>query len=324
MRRIVLLIDPPRKIEYADVSRHDMEGYTPLEVELTQKAIQEFTSCTIYTDIKKFMNRLWLHRKDLIFPMIWGRGARNTKALLPAICEARNIAYIGADCYTQTLCYDKFLAKKYARAFNFNTPDGFMLYNTQSIEEIDCIIHSLRLPLVVKPNFGGGSCGISDSNLVDTYEDAKKVINKLFLNQYNPLLAEEYVEGNEVSILLLGNHTAVDYCGETQLILDKESYFHHRIWGFETKKLNFQRSHYQVCQILPETELQKAKNLFLSLPKAEYLRVDGRFNEHGFYVLELSSDCYLGPNSDFCILFKDMKKSHSDFLYYLAKNALST
>lgn len=48
MKKIILLIDPPRKIEYADVSRHDMEGYTPLEVELTQRAIEEFTPCTIY------------------------------------------------------------------------------------------------------------------------------------------------------------------------------------------------------------------------------------------------------------------------------------
>ena len=57
MKKIILLIDPPRKIEYADVSRHDMEGYTPLEVELTQRAIEEFTPCTIYTDIKKLMHR---------------------------------------------------------------------------------------------------------------------------------------------------------------------------------------------------------------------------------------------------------------------------
>lgn len=324
MKRIILLVDPPRKIEYADISRHDMEGYTPLEVELTQEAIQTFASCTIYTDIKKFMSGLWRHRKDLIFPMIWGRGSRNTKALLPAICEAKGITYIGADCYTQTLCYDKFLAKKYARAFQFKTPDGFMLFHTQSDEEIDRVIRNLKTPLIVKPNFGGGSCGISDHNLVDTYEDAKIVIKDLFSNQYSPLLVEEYIEGNELSILLLGNRNRVDHCGETQLVLNGETFFNHRIWGFETKKLDFQKSHYQVSHLLPEAEKQKAKNLFLSLPKVEYLRVDGRLNEHGFYVLELSSDCYLGPNSDFSIFFKDMGKSHADFLHYLAHNAMST
>lgn len=324
MKRIILLVDPPRKIEYADVSRHDMEGYTPLEVELTQKAIQDFTSCIIYTDIKKFMSRLWLHKKDLIFPMIWGQGARNTKALLPAICEARGIDYIGADCYTQTLCYDKYLAKKYAEAFQFQTPKGFMLSNTQSDQEIDRLIRNLNLPLIIKPNFGGGSCGISDNNLADTYEKAGKIIKDLFANQYDPLLAEEYVEGYELSILLLGNRTGIDHCGETQLVLDGETFFQHKIWGFETKKLDFQRSHYQVSRLLPDVELQKAQKLFLSFPKAEYLRVDGRLNEHGFYVLELSSDCYLGPNSDFSIFFEDMGKSHADFLYYLAENALST
>lgn len=324
MKKIILLIDPPRKIEYADISRHDMEGYTPLEIELTQKAIEEFTSCLIYTDINKLMRRLWLHRKDLILPMYWGRGNRNAKALFPAICEARGISYIGADCYTQTLCNDKFLAKKYAKAFQFKTPVGFLLRNTQSSEEIDRIVRSLKLPLVIKPNFGGGSCGISDNNLVDSYESAKTVIQRLFLNQYNPLLVEEYIKGNELSVLLLGNHTCVDYCGETQLVLNGETFFHHEIWGFETKKINFLQSHYRVSNLLPLNELQKAKDLFLSLPKVEYLRVDGRLNERGFYVLELSADCYLGPNSDFSIFFESMGKTHSDFLHYLAQNALST
>jgi D-alanine-D-alanine ligase len=116
----------------------------------------------------------------------------------------------------------------------------------------------------------------------------------------------------------------VDYCGETQLVLNGETFFQHKIWGFETKKLDFLHSHYQVSNLLPPTELQKARELFLSLPKAEYLRVDGRLNEQGFYVLELSADCYLGPNSDFSILFESMGKTHSDFLHYLAENALST
>lgn len=324
MKKIVILVDPPRKVEYVDLARHDMEGYTPLEVELTIKAVRSFAPAALYTSVEKFMRKLWFHRHDLIFPMVWGRGEHNTKSILPAVCEARHIAYIGPDTYTQTLCYDKFLAKQYAQAFGFKTPNGLMLFHSQSDEELMKLLHALRLPLVVKPNFGGGSCGISNGNLVDTYEDALRLAKELFANQYDPLLAEEYIDGSEVSILLLGDHAGIQYCGQTQLLLDGETYFEHRIWGFETKKLDFQRAHYQTCDLLGSDEKNRAEKLFLSLPKAEYLRVDGRLNSDGFYVLELSADCYLGPNSDFSILFESMGKTHADFLRFLVENALSS
>ena len=322
MKKIILLVDPPRKIEYVSLGRHDMEGYTPLEIELTVKAIRTFAPCVLHTNAEKFLKRLWLFKNDLVFPMMWGRGERNTKSIFPAVCEAKHIAYVGADVYTQTLCNDKFLAKQYAKAFGFHAPSGVLLFHSQSDEELQQLIHSLKLPIVVKPNFGGGSCGISDGNLVDTFEDAFHLAKILFANQYNPLLAEEYVPGNELSILLLGNSDDVKYCGESQLVLDGETYFDHRIWGYETKKLDFQRAHYQTCHLLGENEHDQAKKLFLSLPKAEYLRIDGRLNANEFHILEISADCYMGPNSDFCALFESMGKQHSDLLHFLVENAL--
>lgn len=322
MKKVILIVDPPREITYADLSRHDMEGYTPLEIKETIKAIKTFAPCVLYTDVQKFMRKAWMHKNDLVFPMMWGRGTRNTKAILPAICEAKHMSYIGADSYTQTLCFDKVLAKKYANIFEFKTPSGYLLFDFQSDEELNRILHHLKLPIIVKPNFGGGSCGISNRNLVDTYDGAFQLVKELFANQYNPLLAEEYVDGYEISILLLGNHKTIAYSGESQLVIDNETYFSHKIWGYETKKVDFQRAHYQICHLLSDEEHDKAARLFLSLPKAEYLRIDGRLNSRGFYVLELSADCYLGPNSDFGALFESAGKSHADLMYFLAENAL--
>lgn len=323
MEKIVLLVDPPRTIEYVNLARHDMEGYTPLELQKTREAINSFAHNVLYTDTETFLRRLWLHKRDLIFPMIWGRGARNTKAILPAICEAKHLDYIGADAYTHTLCYDKYLSKKYAEAFGFKTPRGVLLFRSQPIGEIAVLLKSLPFPAVIKPNFGGGSCGISANNLVDTYETALSLTRTLFESGYDPLLAEEYIPGHELSILMLGNRAKVIHLGEAQLTLDGETFFSHKIWGYETKKLEFQRSYYQISVLLPKSEHEKAKALFLSLPKAEYLRIDGRENEDGFFVLELSPDCYLGPGSDFCTLFEHKGICHADLLRFLAENARS-
>ncbi len=320
MKKVILVIDPPKNICSADLSRHDMEGYNPLEIELTKKALEKFTSVSLYTNLKKFTKRAWLHKKDLIFPMAWGECDKNSKALIPALCETNDISYLGADPYTQILCNDKYMAKKYAQIFGLQTPKGILLYKSQSISEIRKNLQYLSIPLVIKPNFGGGSCGISESNLVDDYEVAVQLIAELFKLNYSPIIAEEYIEGYEVSILLCKNNKGITFQGETKLTIDNEEYFTHKIWGFETKKVDFKKSHYQVCELIPKQDIEKAERMFLSFSKAEYLRVDGRINSKGFFVIELSVDCYLGPESDFCIAFKNINLSHSDFLLQLVEN----
>jgi len=57
-------------------------------------------------------------------------------------------------------------------------------------------------PVVIKPNFEGGSIGIFNKNLVDCYEDAICIGKELLLS-YCPLLAEEYVEGEEISYCIV-------------------------------------------------------------------------------------------------------------------------
>ena len=39
--------------------------------------------------------------------MAWGKGRRNDKAILPALCEGWNIPYVGADAYTHMLFNDQ-------------------------------------------------------------------------------------------------------------------------------------------------------------------------------------------------------------------------
>lgn len=322
-RKVVLVIDRPKKIKFADLSRHDLEGYNPLEAQLTKKAISDFAPTILYTNPSTFMKLIWFRRKDIIFPMAWGQGRRNDKAILPALCEGWNIPYVGADAYTHMIFNDKFMAKQYGKVFGFQSPKSILIYENQEIGTIDSLLSLLKFPIIVKPNFCGGSCGISEKNLVKDEKSANSIINNLFKSGYSVLLAEEYVEGYEVSILLCGYPGNVTFCGQVELEIDHETYFKNRIWGYETKKIEFERAHYRHCQKVPQAELEKAKRLFGSLSKAEFLRIDGRLNEHGFYMIELTTDCYLGPKSDFCIAFEHIGLNHSQLLQHIVQNALT-
>ena len=322
-RKIILIIDRPKKIDFADLTRHDLEGYNPLEAKLTKKALSCFAPTVLYTNPSTFMKLIWLHKNDIIFPMAWGKGRRNDKAILPALCEGWNIPYVGADAYTHMLFNDKFMAKQYGKVFGFQSPKSILIYENQNMDTINSSLSLLKFPIIVKPNFCGGSCGISEKNLVGDKKAADNIIDNLFKSGYSVLIAEEYVEGYEISILLCGYPGNVTFCGQVELEIDHETYFKNRIWGYETKKIEFERAHYRCSQKVPYEELERAKRLFCSLSKAEFLRIDGRLNERGFYMIELTADCYLGPKSDFCIAFEDIGLNHSQLLQHIVQNALT-
>ena len=110
------------------------------------------------------------------------------------MCEANHMLYVGADSYTQMLCNDKYLSKKYISDFGIATPEGILIRNDRDIT----LIQNLALPLIVKPNFGGGSNGISNNNLVYSYEEAQKLIVTLLEYQHLPVLVEEDVYKRQV------------------------------------------------------------------------------------------------------------------------------
>lgn len=315
--KVILVMDKPKTIRKADLSRNDLEGYNDLASKLTKEAFETFSSVILYTDLKKFARRLLFHKDAVVFPMRWGKTSKTGKGLVPSVCETHGIPYVGADAYTQLLCNDKYLAKLYTHEFGLQVPEGIPLYKEQSEHEILDNLHQLTYPIVIKPNFGGGSSGISANSIADGAQDALKLVKELFRYGFSPVLAEEYVEGREVSLLLAGTSKEVSFCDEVQLEVNGESYFKHSLWGFETKKVDLASSHYQISSLVSEKECENARRLFLSFDKANYLRIDGRVNEKGFFVIELSPDCYIGPESDFSVAFASQGKSLEEFYQFL-------
>lgn len=315
--KIVLVMDFPKNIEHADLSRKDLEGYNCLASRLTRETFEEFATVKLYTNLEKFAKRILLHKNSIVFPMRWGTTSRTSKGLIPSLCETHGIRYVGADSYTQILCNDKYLSKMYARDFGLQVPRGLLIRKEQTASEIQTAIKYLTYPVVIKPNFGGGSSGISSDSIADSADAALELIYKLFEYHFSPVLAEEYVEGYEVSLLLVGNKSGVQYCDEMQLSIGEESFFKHNLWGFETKKVDLFAAHYVPSSLISASDREKAEQLFLSFEKADYLRIDGRVNENGFFVIELSPDCYIGPESDFSVAFEQRGNSLSEFYQIL-------
>lgn len=233
-------------------------------------ALQKIAN-TVYTTYSlKEANRIIVENPDIyVVTTYYGEAEADSKSIIPAICKANKVNYLGADSYTQMLCNDKNLSKKYMDMFGLNYIPGVIIYSPESESDMSRI-NALSYPLIAKPNFGGGSNGIMDCCLTDSYEDTVSIVKEIYLYQKMPILVEQYIAGYEVSFIIIGNKKKIDFFGESMLEIDGKSLFKNEIFGLESKKISPGRKSYRPSNFIDKDTREKMFNLFRSFDKLEF------------------------------------------------------
>lgn len=276
-----------------------------------------------YDGPKEFIDNIKRHKNDVILPLYSGELSRTRKALVPSICEAYGLAYIGADPYTHTISQDKYTSNRLANRLGLPTPCASLVESESDLP----LIQTLRVPIVIKPNFEGGSIGISSDNLVRTHAEAKKLASFLLSTFQQPVIAEEFIEGDEVSILIVGNKRKIILCEAVRIrcfLDEQEVKLDKQIFSMDLKKTNRQISLNEeiATHEIPEAILSLCIRLFKSLDKVDIIRIDGRLTDDKFTFIELSPDIYLGPHSSFEIAYRQKNKAYRDLLQDLTYLAI--
>ncbi|PCI39755.1 MAG: hypothetical protein COB46_08165 [Rhodospirillaceae bacterium] len=260
---------------------------------------------------KELMKRNDLTEHDVVLSLWSGRESRNRRALAPAICETLAIPYVGMDAYTATVCQDKVLAKHFCAMAGLPTPKHVIVPQYRMPADFS----PLRFPCVVKPAFEGGSMGISDSCIVHNAKEALALSLEMRDVWKQPILVEEFVQGREVSICLYGKDEEYTI-GATEIVVkDDPDYFDTHLNGYDLKKAHNRPRSIQQCPIQDyQSYINNCRNLFKSLGKVDFMRIDGKLNDKGFTVLELTPDSHLGPTASFARSLTTKHHSYSDML----------
>ena len=318
---IVFITDNWDKENEYSLKRRNIEANSKkVALEIKKKLELISDTVTMYQSPSEFCQNINQHKDSIVLSTYYGEAAKNSKALIPGMCEANHMLYVGADSYTQMLCNDKYLSKKYISDFGIATPEGILIRNDRDIT----LIQNLALPLIVKPNFGGGSNGISNNNLVYSYEETQKLIVTLLEYQHLPVLVEEFIPGYEVEFIIFGNKKEIFLFSEIQIEVDGISYFDHQIWGYEAKKAGLHKNKLYPANHTPSEDIPKLHALFQSFDKAEIMRVDCRINDNKLYILELSPDCYLGTTGGVAAAFRQHGIGYSEMFQKLIDNTLQS
>jgi len=149
-----------------------------------------------YLKFKKLKSKL-----DLVFNVSEGIFGQDREAQIPAILEMLQIPYTGPTPLVYALGLNKEKAKEVMRANHIPTPDWLTLNSAAELKRNQIKTY----PVIVKPIGEGSSKGISAKNLVNNFDQLKKIVRELINKFHQSVLIEEYLTGREFTVAIIGN-----------------------------------------------------------------------------------------------------------------------
>ena len=114
------------------------------------------------------------------------------------IFDDKDIPYIGPDAKTMKNLIHKTSTHKILKNSGIFVPYHYQLGTDDALPDI-------VYPAFVKPSYESRSVGISDESVVDSPEELTKRIDYIVNTFDQPALVEEYLPGDEYTVLMLGN-----------------------------------------------------------------------------------------------------------------------
>jgi D-alanine-D-alanine ligase len=153
---------------------------------------------------RKFLAGITSKRVDFVFNISEGRGSlRSREAQVPAVLEMLGIPYSGSDPLTLAVTLDKPLAKQIVLDAGVATPSWHLIESPAQLKKLKN--EDIMLPAFVKPAFEGSSKGIRLNSKTDTYSKTRSITTELLEKYDQPVLIEQYIEGEEVTVGIVGN-----------------------------------------------------------------------------------------------------------------------
>ena len=137
---------------------------------------------------------------DLVFNIAEGVRGEDREAQVPAMLEMLGIPYTGSGPLTLALCLHKGKTKEILSCYGIPTP-AFQVMSQPD----EPLADRLHFPLIAKLLHEGSSMGLSYASVVDTQPALVNRIACLIQTYQQPVLVEQFIEGREFTVPVLGN-----------------------------------------------------------------------------------------------------------------------
>jgi D-alanine-D-alanine ligase len=227
------------------------------------------------------------------------------------LLETLHIPYNGSPRMPTAISIDKILTKIIVKGLDILTPNYCYMKHISDMELFMENASKLRFPVVVKPGNLGTSIGIY---FVNSYEQLRSAVEKS-LEYSNYIIAEEFIDGTEVTIPIMGD----DFVGIVEIHPEKTLYDN------DSKMNNLRK---QICPSnlpvnLQNDLLEKAKTIYKSMGCKGLARIDGIVVADRFYFLELNTLPFMvGTDAPIQVANKLYNLDKLQFLFSIIRNKL--
>ena len=257
--------------------------------------------------VEPLVDDLTRDRPDLVFNLAESFAGKSAlESNIAAMLNLLDLRYTGSSPAGLLVAGDKTLSKKVLVFHGIKTPQFATVYRGMVDWAGD-----IQFPLIVKPPQEDASLGITNKSIVRDVKELLEKIAELQSEYQQPALVEQFVEGREFYVGVLGNANA-RALPVIELDFSKFPAGRPKIaswaakWGDEgdAKGAEFEGTESVFPTRLPDElrdRMQKvAVDAFHALRLRDYARVDMRVTDSGdVFVIEVNPNCYLEAKSEF-------------------------
>src|SRR5829696_2233921 len=255
---------------------------------------------------------------DLVFNLTESFGDDDTADFkIAGFLELIGKRYTGSGTHGLMLAQDKAIAKKIFAFHGVHTP----VFAKSFRGRLD-FSHDLQFPVIVKPAREDGSIGIEFSAVVSSIRELMERMDWLHANFDSPVLIEEYVDGREMYVGVLGNETA-EALPVIELDLSKLPEGTPRIAGAEVKWGKGTRAYRDtksaVAEDLPEETANQLQTTAIAVYQAlelrDYARIDMRLRPDGrVAVIEANPNPWLASKAEFAMAARKSGRNYTQLI----------
>jgi D-alanine-D-alanine ligase len=231
-----------------------------------------------------FLEYLEKTRPDIVFNIAEGLTGDLREAYVPMLCERRGIPFTGSSPLTLGICLNKARTKEILSYYGISV-SPFKTFHDDS--EID--LSGLRFPLMIKPVSEGSSKGVFEDSFVEREDEAVERIKSKIEKYRQPVIAEEFLPGDEFTAAVLGNGKNTEVLPIVSINFDelpscsKKIYSYEAKWIWDTpeRPIEIFKCPAKISKNLRKNIEDIARKAFAVLDVKDWCRIDIRLDSAG-------------------------------------------
>jgi D-alanine-D-alanine ligase len=317
--------------------QHDLKTYLEVEERKTEadvlKALGELGHAVehlaIFDDLDVLRQKLQTFEPNVIFNLAdQFKNNRGFDQNIAAFLAMHGIPFTGCGSTGMMLCRHKGISKKILGYHRIRVPGFVTIARGKRIGRPK----QLRFPILVKPLKEQASLGISQASFVENDDQFRERVQFIHEKFDNDVIAEEYIEGRELYVSVMGNHKLQVFPirelvfrevppDEPKIATYKAKWDeeYRKRWGLENRFAE------GIEPALEGQIVQTCKRIYRILTIDGYARIDLRLtNDNELYFIEANPNPMLADGEDFALSAQRSGLTYPELIDRILRLALST